>query len=801
MLARISARPRLVVLVAAVCIAAGAALHYLAEPPRPIMGTRAQGITDSLKVLDRGGPPLLGSAVPYRPGVPLSQLYPVGVTDDQGIYLYLPLLGETTGQHDPAVLMNWFSAGAFAILLLILPLIVHALTGSIPAAAVAPLLVMWQFNWARHQDLYWVQAWIMLLGLPGLVLAYRWWTSGRRPRATLLLVALGLAASFANSIRIEAGLPIMIGAMGIVALAGTDRWRRPHTWRLGVPGPDLLQRVGAALLVLVAYYSVSTFAFAAVRAYRDSVIGAPATWSSQYPSQHPTWHNAYIGFGYLPNPYGIIWNDAVSTDAVLRVRPGTPYLSATYESIARHLWLKMVREHPGFALRTFWMKVRVVFAQALHRFWLALPLVVLVLLTRRTRDRVVALMLAIPALATGVLAPVLTMPSPSYTLGWLGTWGAVWLLFLLWLLSDLVAVVARIVRGGVRRVRPPHRARSLRVAAVVAAVAIVAATLNAKAEPAPPPSSDALYAAQASALLDPALSQRPTVASWRFDGALPRGWTAAPGAALQRDFYGTSRRGLHVTTTAEPGAVQLEGPPVMLPPGSYALVGDAYVFAGGVELEVKRGGSVLAVGRYSWQQAGGIGQPVGAQFTLNRRSPVRVSLSNWTSIRAASAWTVWRLGIVRTGPPPEVERRSSRRGSVWQTIARWSFSGHLPEGWSSALPGTQLRPDGNGYLLRTTADRFAYQLLGPERTLAPGTYRIELVGEVKAGGLDLGVLDVDKDTWIAQTVHASRSGRPMVTRFTLHRPTKIQPILANWRPTAGVSIWKINAALLATVAS
>src|SRR3954469_9500389 len=90
----LTARRRLIVGLWSVIIAGVSVAHFGAASATPLMPTRANGIVSSIDVLDKGGPPLLGSNVPYQPGIDSSHLYETGVSDDQGIYFYLPLLGH-----------------------------------------------------------------------------------------------------------------------------------------------------------------------------------------------------------------------------------------------------------------------------------------------------------------------------------------------------------------------------------------------------------------------------------------------------------------------------------------------------------------------------------------------------------------------------------------------------------------------------------------------------------------------------------------------------------------------------------
>ena len=87
------------------------------------MGAREQQVSASLAVLNRGGPPLLGADRPYYKGIGIKHLYPVGITDDQGIYVWLPAIGHFSGERNPEVLMKWLFIGCFVLLLLVYPLL------------------------------------------------------------------------------------------------------------------------------------------------------------------------------------------------------------------------------------------------------------------------------------------------------------------------------------------------------------------------------------------------------------------------------------------------------------------------------------------------------------------------------------------------------------------------------------------------------------------------------------------------------------------------------------------------------
>ena len=792
----IGRRPRLVVLVWALVITAAAVAHYRAQSPVPFMPTRMDGISQSIAVLDRGGPPLLGSDIPYSKGIATSHLFVVGAPDDQGIYLYLPVLGHLTGEKNPAVLMEWFYTGTFALLIFLIPLIAFELFGGL-FAFLAPLLVLWQFDRVEGMDLYWIMAWIMLLGLPALLLAYRWWCKGLRRRATAAMVGLAVAAGFASSIRAEAGLAVLLGALGVVLLTGTDRWRRPRTWRLARPNRATVVTLLTAAALLVVYLSFSSFSLAAVRDYRNAVIH-DSSFGTAAPTQHPLWHNAYIGLGYLPNPYGIEYADQVSIDLVQRNHPGATYLSSAYEAALRSAYFHIAFHNPGFFIHDIWVKTRTIVGDALKHFWLAPILVALGLLIRRRRkETLVVLALAAPALVLGAASPVLTTPITRYSLGWLGAVGAVWLLSIGWTIAELTAAYRNRSRA------PLTSTLRSRPALILAAVAVVTIAVTATATPAAPPFDKHYFAANATAFTTAPPGTR-KLAAWRFAGALPHGWQTVGATKLQLDTDPTGKTGLYIRTGMTPSQTAVEGPAVLLRPGKYAVVGNGNVIAGGLGLGVRdaKTGRVLARSRYWWGQGNYVGQPLTTTFTLRSPTQVKVSLDNWTPYPNASAWVVSNIALARILPPavyyaPRATPLTPPSALNGTRLRSWPFIGATPQGWEGVAKGASGGPVPGGLEVITSPGPSAPQLRGAPLLLPVGNYAVVLAGSVEEGGLQLDVVDAlhggaplaTSRFWSGQ-----HFGGPdeMAATFTLTRPASVGFVLSNWAPSASSSRWIVR---------
>ena len=613
-----------------------------------LIGARQDGIRNSISVLDRGGPPLLSSLA--------GQPSPTEAGDDPGILLYLPLLGHAFGTSDPLGLLKWFFVGAFALLLAAYPLLWFEVLSSVAAAIVAPLLVLLQFRFLAINDIYWVPAWSLLFCLPLLALVYQRWGRAGLPH----LVAVMLVASVASSIRSQAGLPLFLAAAIVVLLR--------------VRG--LFQRIAFIAVLAVAYTAISGAAMQQIRHHRDQAAGEDLT--ARYSTGHGLWHPAYLGLSFLPNDYGIRWDDQVAIQAAREKKPSAEYLSPEYERTIRSLYLEVVKDDPGFALRVYLSKTAVVLWHGFSRFWLAflvLPAALIVPSRVRAELRLLALLL-VPGILLGAVPPILSMPFREYELAWLGAWGFAWLLVMLWITALVpwpsVAVAMRtgvssLLRPRLRRrplgavlqtavgqrgIRPAAAAavsrRSVRLSlTILLAVSLLFLGLNPVVRSV---GATSYYQRSQTDLVRAPVRHGPVLTAWSF--GKPQGWTLAENTQVSR-YPGQ----WSVQTTGRRWSYQLLSPRLALPPGAYALLVDGTVQTGGLDLAVLdvSKGSFIVQNLYSSEQRE---TPTNfdngrmlAPFELASNTRIQIILSNWTNTDASSRWLLRRVSLVRQEQP------------------------------------------------------------------------------------------------------------------------------------------------------
>ena len=405
-----------------------AAFLFFAVAPHawPILPDRARNLRAALAMLEQGGPLLLERA----PGIHGARgaLQPAGVSDDEGLYVYLPLLCRLFGVADPVSMLRYLYIALYALTVAAYPLVLYRLTRSLVAGFAAPLILLACILSMGFNDIYWIPAWGMLTLMPLLYLLVRHW-----PRLGLLaLVALCVAASWLSSIRSESGLPIAIAA-AIVLL--TRRWR----WWRALP---------ALALLAAAYISITTLLFGAIRANREHWLGS-RVFDRSDAAAHPLWHTVYIGLGYLPNDYGLHYNDRIAGELLQHEDPGAPSFSALEATVLRRAFFAFARRHPLEVVRQYAAKALVSTGDAAPYMTLVLltmPAMLLLGPERRIRRR--WLLITLPAILVAFLPAMVAVPLQGYEEVLYGAVGVLSIVGLCWALERGEASAR--ARGGLR---------------------------------------------------------------------------------------------------------------------------------------------------------------------------------------------------------------------------------------------------------------------------------------------------------------------------------------------------------------
>jgi hypothetical protein len=389
----------------------------------PTTDGRGAALRESMLVLEHGGPLLVGR---YHGST--GSYYDLKRGDDEGVYVYVPVLSRLFGVADPLVMLRYLYIALVSLTTAVYPVVFYRLTRSLLAGVAAPFMLIACIISMGFLDIYWIPAWGALTLLPLVFLLARAW-----PRSGLLALAgISLAAGWMSSIRSESGIGIAVAAATVLLL------RRWQWWRL-------LPALG---MLAIVYISINTLVFSAIHANRDRRLGGTAK-AIDVTTAHTLWHTAYAGLGYLPNRYGLRFNDSVPYERVQREAPYAIFLSSRYEAIIRKAYLGFVREHPAEVVRQYAAKATVAVADAAPYLLVVLLTLPATLLLSPEKSVVRRLcFLAIPAVIVALLPVVMALPMESYEQGLYGAIGVAGVVGLCWMLKLLE--VAASGRGGMR---------------------------------------------------------------------------------------------------------------------------------------------------------------------------------------------------------------------------------------------------------------------------------------------------------------------------------------------------------------
>jgi hypothetical protein len=126
----------------------------------PVLIDRANDLRNALSMLEHGGPLLLGRRGAH------GALYAVGLRDQPGIYVYVPLVSHLLGVTDPLRMLRWSSVVLFSLTAAIYPVIFFKLTRSLLAGLLVPAMLLACVISFGLYDIYWIPAWGYLTFLP-----------------------------------------------------------------------------------------------------------------------------------------------------------------------------------------------------------------------------------------------------------------------------------------------------------------------------------------------------------------------------------------------------------------------------------------------------------------------------------------------------------------------------------------------------------------------------------------------------------------------------------------------------------
>lgn len=321
-------------------------------------------------------------------------LAPAGVSDDIGIYFFIPKVVHSLQVPLDRGIELFFTGS------IVLSLLVGVIGGLLAfktwpgrcAALLGALLI--GLLCYKTGDVYLVPGVLALAVVPWLLYAL----NGRLKAGPTVIIGVltGVAVGTGHYLRAHAGTAVVLFLVTLVLL-----YRRS-------PGRTRLALAAAFVVGLL----LPVAGFARLVSQRDAYLIAHGVVPNA-DSHHAFWHSVYIGFGFLTNNHGIRYDDWVAIDLAKRRSPQVIIWSRGYEKIIKDEVFKLVREDPRLIGQTVFAKLGVL------GFYLALfGGVGIALAVRRVNPFPSDLAFAV-AIAFSALPGILVMPMASYLTGFI----------------------------------------------------------------------------------------------------------------------------------------------------------------------------------------------------------------------------------------------------------------------------------------------------------------------------------------------------------------------------------------------
>lgn len=160
-------------------------------------------------------------------------------------------------------------------------------------------------------------------------------------RLLVLSLFTGIFIGVAHFIRFFSGFPVLLFVFVVIALYLNTPWRLKST------------------LILTTLFGLSLpfFFFHSLMAKRDHFLKQAGADISVGQKHHVFWHTAYVGLGFLSNPYGLAFDDRCATEYVKTVAPESQYRVIDSERVLKKGVFSIIKDHPYFVVKTIFAKL------------------------------------------------------------------------------------------------------------------------------------------------------------------------------------------------------------------------------------------------------------------------------------------------------------------------------------------------------------------------------------------------------------------------------------------------------------
>lgn len=320
-----------------------------------------------------------------------------GFPDDQGIYYFAPLIAKFFGISINLAIDLFLGGllliGALTSICIFFFIFKHWSSRLVSTIGITLLTIFA----ARCSDVYICGFFAVVFLVPFFIYCDKI-SAKFNTMFSILLALSGIVIGYSNQIRIHTGTGIFLFIVPWILLNGRF----------------LLKEKIFSILILTIFTSIPYIHFRLLERQRNKFLNENI--SLQYDKHviHPKWHNIYIGFGYLENPYGIKYDDQISYKKVESINPNAlKDLTGEYEQILKNECIHIMANDFLFFCKTILAKSLSLLIKALIFFNFG------IIFCFYLKPQIKTILPYIISASFYSLPGILTMPFSIYVLGML----------------------------------------------------------------------------------------------------------------------------------------------------------------------------------------------------------------------------------------------------------------------------------------------------------------------------------------------------------------------------------------------
>ncbi len=272
-----------------------------------------------------------------------SVFLPAAFNDDKGLFYFVSLLAVYFHIDAMQAYLFFFVYTSFISYIVSIIGLIKICKTSISKITIIFLLTLFYLLVVfRVNDIYFLPAIITCALIPWILFLHKKINENKQWHWYYFIFFLffGVSISIANYIRFHSATPILFFILIIFLFS--------HL---------LFRRKAISILMLFLGVSIPLILFNFIEKERDEFLLKNSPTSQQALAHHVVWHNIYIGLGFIPNKYGIRYDDSIAGEKAMSISPSVAYSSKEYEEILKKETFRIITSDPIFFLHVLFAKL------------------------------------------------------------------------------------------------------------------------------------------------------------------------------------------------------------------------------------------------------------------------------------------------------------------------------------------------------------------------------------------------------------------------------------------------------------